>query len=78
MYGGLIENVIWGRGWRGLAENDRIPSYRGKESKIAQKNRHMIFERSLSGFFTRTHRMIIKVQRFKSSCCSVNKFSEDR
>jgi len=31
---GLVENVIWGEG---LAETVRIPSYRGEESKIAQK-----------------------------------------
>jgi len=34
----------------GLAENDRIPSYEGRRPKIAQKNRHMIFERSLVGY----------------------------
>jgi len=37
---GLVENVIW---WEGLAENVRIPSYRGKRLK----KRHIIFERSL-------------------------------
>jgi len=31
-----------------LAENFRILSYKGEGSKIAQKNRHMIFERFLS------------------------------
>jgi len=43
---GLVENVIWGEG---LAENVKIPSYGRRKSKIAQKNRHMIFERSLAG-----------------------------
>jgi len=41
---GLVENVYGGEE---LAENVRIPSYEG-EPKITQKNRHMIFERSLS------------------------------
>jgi len=31
---GVVENIIWGRG---LAENVRIPSYRGRGSKITQK-----------------------------------------
>jgi len=31
---GLVENVIWGEE---LAENVRIPSYRGRGSKIAKK-----------------------------------------
>jgi len=35
-------------GGKGLAENVRKPSYMGGGSKIAQKNRHMIFERSLN------------------------------
>jgi len=38
----------------GLAENVRIPSYRVKGFKIAQKNFHMIFERS--------HEVIILMQ----------------
>jgi len=42
----LIENVIWGEG---LAKNVRIPSYRRRGSKIAKKNRQMIFERSQRG-----------------------------
>jgi len=56
---GLVENVIWGRG---LAENVRIPSYRGEGSKIAPKT-VMIFERSLYGVYVRT----------RVSCTSVNK-----
>jgi len=40
----VVENVIWGEG---LAKNVNIPSYGGKRSKIAQKKRRMIFERSL-------------------------------
>jgi len=31
---GLIENIIWGKG---LAENVKIPSYKERGSKIAQK-----------------------------------------
>jgi len=32
----LVKNVIWGG--EELAENVRIPSYRGRGSKIAKKN----------------------------------------
>jgi len=39
----LVENVIW-------AENVSTPSYGRRESKIVQKKRHVIFERSLRRF----------------------------
>jgi len=40
---GLVENVIWGGDWLKTSEYRHM----GEGSKIAQKNRHMIFERSL-------------------------------
>jgi len=59
---------MWGRGWlktsygrRGLAENDKIPSYRGGVLKLL-KNRHMIFERSLIWWSLDTH-LFVKVPR---------------
>jgi len=39
---GLVENVIWGEGVGRKRQNTVIW---GKGSKIAKKNRHMIFER---------------------------------
>jgi len=42
---GLVENVIWGEG---LGENVRKSSCRGRGLKLL-KNRHMIFERFLTG-----------------------------
>jgi len=38
----LVENIIWGRG---LTEGVKISL--GEGTKIAQKNHHMIYERSL-------------------------------
>jgi len=45
LYGRYIggEGVGGQRHMGGLAANVRIPSYRRRESKIAQKNRHVIF-----------------------------------
>jgi len=50
----LVENVIAGEG---LAENLRIPSYKGRRSKIAQKT-----NRSLSKKYTKQdrHKIIFK------------------
>jgi len=43
---GLVENVIWGkRGWLKTSEYRHIGE---RGLKLPQKNRHMIFERSLS------------------------------
>jgi len=46
----LVENVMG----RELVENVRIPSYGERGSKIAEKNRHMIFERSPTSSSTTT------------------------
>jgi len=37
----MVENIIWGKGWLKTSEYRYIG---GRGSKIALKNRHMIFE----------------------------------
>jgi len=51
----LVENVIWGEG---LAKTSEYRHLGG--SKIAQKNRHMIFERSLRPCLRLKYKVIIQ------------------